>query len=401
MGVDSLKRIERLERQARRYEEEISHLESIIDKLQIEHLEDISEREILLSRISELTCMLRKSEKLCEAKESFIQYRESQLLEFEDEIYNLKQRIAVLASQKKIIMADTHREPSHLKQKDNDQLIELVRGHSQRLVNRTQGHVPTFIAQNNTYRDEIIHAIELVNERLMLSILQDAQSYDLIVQEKELLEVTHDKLQEDFNTLQDDFNQVTDLYDKAKNADRINHERYIKNMDDIKQRCKQEKDKLKTEIKTWGERADYYRNKFEECIKEKEEIERNCLLEINKIKDDINIAKKYINDLGNLYNNSERERTRLNADNISQKERINELENELNRELIKRDHWRNRSNARDQNIRNLTEQIRIREVKIDTGNLRYGRLMVQVHALRIQLRWFRFRHMIPPINPPI
>ena len=105
--------------------------------------------------------------------------------------------------------------------------------------------------------------------------------------------------------------------------------------------------------------------------------------------------------MGNLYNNSERERTRLNADNISQKERINELENELNRELIKRDHWRNRSNARDQNIRNLTEQIRIREVKIDTGNLRYGRLMVQVHALRIQLRWFRFRHMIPPINPPI
>jgi hypothetical protein len=69
--------------------------------------------------------------------------------------------------------------------------------------------------------------------------------------------------------------------------------------------------------------------------------------------------------------------------------------------LAKRDHWRNRSNARDQNIRNLAEQIRLLGLQNQVGYLRYNRLMRQVHALRIQTQWFRFRHMIPPINPPI
>ena len=109
----------------------------------------------------------------------------------------------------------------------------------------------------------------------------------MLYDEKQLLEREIDKLKSDYN-------QISDLYEKAKKADRTNHEHYLKRMDDAKQKCEREKRGL------------------EEVFK--------------------------------------RTRDNLNADIIGHKERINELENELNRELAKKDHWRNRSNARDQNI---------------------------------------------------
>jgi predicted RNase H-like nuclease (RuvC/YqgF family) len=162
-------------------------------------------------------------------------------------------------------------------------------------------------------------------------------SQDMIVNKRDDLRKAYDKLKSDHN-------QVSDLYEKAKKADKTNHKCYLKRMDDAKQKCEREKKGL------------------EEVFK--------------------------------------RTRDNLNADIIGRKERINELENELNRELAKRDHWRNRSNARDQNIQNLAEQIRLLGLQNQVGHLRYNRLMRQVHALRIQMQWFRFRYMIFPINIP-
>ena len=130
-------------------------------------------------------------------------------------------------------MADTHTDPP-LEHLDNDQLKLLVADRAQRLVNRIGGHTPEYNATNEQWRAEIVGAIELLDTRLMI-IATDAQhSRYMLVDEKKLLEREYDKLKGDYD-------QVSDLYEKVKKADKTNHERYLKRMDDAKQKCEREK----------------------------------------------------------------------------------------------------------------------------------------------------------------
>ena len=59
-------------------------------------------------------------------------------------------------------------------------------------------------------------------------------SRDMLYDKKQLLE-------SEYNKLKSDYNQISDLYEKAKRADKTNHERYLKRMDDAKQKCEREK----------------------------------------------------------------------------------------------------------------------------------------------------------------
>ena len=328
MGVDSLKKIERLERQARRYEEEISHLESIIDKLQIKHSEDISEREILLSRISELTCMLRKSEKLCEAKESFIQYRESQLLEFEDEIYNLKQRIAVLTSQKEIIMADTHTD-NPLNNLSNDRLVEEMNNVINKMFSMLDQALKT---SENKIRIEYLQqrglaVIQKLYARYKNNIFQCHQSKDKIEREckesRDLILQENEKLVKDYDILKnkyDDFFEGSDpqelrrtLQEQAKQADINNNlvKQLRKDLSDSQIKCEQEKNELQNHIKTWRERAFHQGNNYDTCKKEKQKMEREFNLKLKNINDKAKDLKNQAIDLGNQYINCERKRIKL------------------------------------------------------------------------------------------
>ena len=91
-------RIKRLERQQARYEEDIQYLYSIIEKLESQKADSESELQSLKDQLAESHRRLRNSERLCDEKEKFILFRESQLLESEDTIYKLKQRILALSS---------------------------------------------------------------------------------------------------------------------------------------------------------------------------------------------------------------------------------------------------------------------------------------------------------------
>ena len=163
MGADSLKKIEHLERQAKRYEQEIFYLESTIEKLDIQHSDDIFEKETLLSHNSKLSQLLRKSESLCDQRELFIQYRESQLLELEGEVYNLKQRIATLSSKKSLKnMEDKTHTDNPLDGLSNDELVQKMNNIINKMFSmlkqnlKTTGNVDRIIS----LREEGLYAIQ-------------------------------------------------------------------------------------------------------------------------------------------------------------------------------------------------------------------------------------------------
>src|SRR5579871_1459076 len=78
-------------RQVDRQEEYIQYLYDVIEILK----QKLSDAEL---QYKEYSGKLRHSEKICNEKEEFILFRESQLSELEDEIYKLKERIKFLTS---------------------------------------------------------------------------------------------------------------------------------------------------------------------------------------------------------------------------------------------------------------------------------------------------------------
>jgi chromosome segregation ATPase len=138
-------KIKRLERQATRYEEYIQYLYKIIEGLQVNAEVNKNEIHDLRTQLSELSHQLKRIEKISNEKELFISYRESQLLEFEDVIHSLKERISFLAQEKRKesnIMTNVHTEPfpnditddnCPLTRLDNSELLGEVRKLSSQL----------------------------------------------------------------------------------------------------------------------------------------------------------------------------------------------------------------------------------------------------------------------------
>jgi len=91
INLENEAKISRLEKQQVRYEKDIQYLYGVIKKFEVRVDYDKKEKDSLTLRISELQSQLRDSEKVCEEKEKFILFRESQLSELEKTIYQLKQ----------------------------------------------------------------------------------------------------------------------------------------------------------------------------------------------------------------------------------------------------------------------------------------------------------------------
>lgn len=100
INLENEAKIKRLERQQARYEEDIQYLYDVIRKLESHISCSDKELQTLREQLEESHKRLKNSERLCEEKEEFILFRESQLLESEDTIYKLKQRILALVAER-------------------------------------------------------------------------------------------------------------------------------------------------------------------------------------------------------------------------------------------------------------------------------------------------------------
>ena len=118
-------KIKSLLAQQNRYENNIKYLYNIIENFQCQSDNNNETITDLKTQLSKTLSQLKHCEKICDDKEKFIQYRESQLIEFENEIYSLKERIKSLTSQKK--MDYTHTDiPIDLTDKSTDELVGII-----------------------------------------------------------------------------------------------------------------------------------------------------------------------------------------------------------------------------------------------------------------------------------
>lgn len=90
INIENEAKIKRLEKQLARYEDEITYLNNLIEKFDSREVANTEE-------LSRLQFELRKSNTLCDKKEEYILFQESHLLESQETINKLKERIDTMA----------------------------------------------------------------------------------------------------------------------------------------------------------------------------------------------------------------------------------------------------------------------------------------------------------------
>jgi chromosome segregation ATPase len=224
-------KIKRLERQATRYEEDIQYLYNIIEKLELQKSHSEKELQSLKDQLAESHRRLKNSDRLCDEKEKFILFRESQLLESEDTIYKLKQRILTLSSKMSesrprsrsrslsrgdIISLETLSN-TRLLEEIADSAEELyqqaigaerlpnvgVAQHLKNRITRASELINTDASTQATIREELLHEIEdykgtihRLDESLQGAIVEITGKSILITELNAALRETHDECEE-------------------------------------------------------------------------------------------------------------------------------------------------------------------------------------------------------------
>src|SRR6266487_5606740 len=147
INCENRAKIKHLESQQVQYEKDIKYLNDVIEKYELQKKSDKETISDLKSQLSEALKRLKHNEQICDQKEKFILFQESQLLKSEDVIYNLKQRIAQLVSErlKEEEMANTHVDPpDNLIGLDNQGILNLIARGSQYLFDKIDHlvHIP-------------------------------------------------------------------------------------------------------------------------------------------------------------------------------------------------------------------------------------------------------------------
>jgi len=207
-------KIKRLERQATRYEEYIQYLYKIIEELHVNAEQDKNEIHDLKTRLSELTRQLKHVKKISNEKELFISYRESQLLEFEDVIHCLKERISFLACEKREsnIMSINHTDPLpgeiDITDYNNVGLVEEIR--------RVVGLMSNSLV--NAYKSERSKADARRAEAQIIQVtrlLYTRYNGDLVDGRIKL-----DDKQDEIDMLQDEYNELIGQYNNLRQISR-------------------------------------------------------------------------------------------------------------------------------------------------------------------------------------
>jgi chromosome segregation ATPase len=166
INLENEAKIKRLERQQARYEADIQYLYSVIEKLESSKKCDEKELRTLRTQLVESHAQLKNAKKICDEKEQFILFWESQLLESEDIIHELKQKISGLSERRDINMARTREDVTPLESLSNAQLLGEIQTHSENLYTYATGRTPN-VRTAQWSRDRIQNASDMLNRRLI------------------------------------------------------------------------------------------------------------------------------------------------------------------------------------------------------------------------------------------
>ena len=141
----------------------------IIEKLEARSEYNKKEKDSLILRISELQSQLRNSEEVCDEKEKFILFRESQLSELEKTIYQLKQPASTSHNK----MSRTRTDLASLDTMTNAQRLEEIQANVERLYLYTvrSERLPD-VGTAERLRERTNRAIVLIHNTLVSQIDQ-------------------------------------------------------------------------------------------------------------------------------------------------------------------------------------------------------------------------------------
>ena len=243
INCENRAKIKRLESQQVRYEKDIKYLYDVIEKYDLQKKSDKETICDLKSQLSEALKRLKHSEKICDEKEKYILFQESQLLESEDVIYNLKQRIAQLVSErllKEEEMADTHVDPpDNLVELDNQVILNLIARGSQYMFDKIDHlvHTPGLRKTCHQWKEMINIGAHTIHNKLISDLHDKEESWQMMKDEYDAMSKICDesvsknkalqekcdysnnrchKLEESFNGLKQELKHSNDDYEKLE-----------------------------------------------------------------------------------------------------------------------------------------------------------------------------------------
>ena len=413
INCENRAKIKRLESQQVRYEKDIKYLYDEIEKYDLQKKGDKETICDLKSQLSEVLKRLKHSEKICDEKEKYILFQESQLLESEDVIYNLKQRITQLVSErlKEEEMADTHVDPpDDLIGLDNQGILNLIARGSQYLFDKIDHlvHTPGLRKTCHQWKEMINIGAHTIHNKLISDLHDKEESWQMMKDEydamSKICEETVNKnktlqgkcdylnnrchkLEESFNGLKLELKLSNDEYGELEKKKKLLELAY-----------KDREYEIEDIIVRKDRRIDYWKQRFDNC----ENGRRILTIEAQTLR----------NDIQRLQNDNQR----LCAERDILRNRIENVHDE-NQGL-----YTEMRALRDQNqtLRTNNQTLRTRNLALQTNNQTLTgerddfqqqvrveqfinrRLTKQIAALRILVRQFQIRNMNPPINiPPI
>jgi len=420
INCENRAKIKRLESQQIRYEKDIKYLNDVIEKYELQKKSDKETICDLKSQLSEALKRLKHNEQICDQKEKFILFQESQLLESEDVIYNLKQRITQLVSErlKEEEMADTHVDPpDNLIDLDNQGILNLVARGSQYLFDRIDHlvHTPGLRKTCDQWREMINIGVHTIHNRLVSDLHDKEQSWQVMKDEYDVMSKICDenvnknktlqgkcdylnnkchKLEESFNGLKLELQFSNDDYEKLE-----------KKKKGLELAYKNKIDELEDVIVRKDRRIDYWKQRFDNCENRRRilTIEVQTLHnEIQRLQSDNRRLSTERNILRNRIENTHNENQGLYTEMRALRTQNQELRNQ--NQVLRTQIQTLQTNILtfQTNNRTLTDERDDLQHQVRVEQFINRRLAKQIAALRILVRQLQIRNMNPPINiPPI
>jgi chromosome segregation ATPase len=309
-------KIKRLLAQQNQYEKSINYLYTVIEKLEVQSDSDNKAISDLKLQLSETLGQLKRCEKVSDDREKFIQYRESQLLEFEDTICNLKARIAYLAKLKK--MDHTHTDiPADLTDKSTDELVGIITERAQYLYNKIDRicHVHDTKLHADQAKQRLIMASRQLHIKFLeqLRTAQDdvkhaQESRLLILDERNVIQEEYDKQSEKLKNCQEDLALFKNQYTELKGQHDEHYRNYIKykNLVNVltheRNDLYNERDNLTEQLRRADIKANHWKTQYTNCTNERNNLrtERNDFIIANqRLQRNVVIARTMIERLIN------------------------------------------------------------------------------------------------------
>ena len=384
INLENEAKINRLEKQQVRYEEDIQYLYGIIEKLEVRSDYSKKEKDSLTLRISELQSQLRNSEETCNEKEKFILFRESQLSELEKTIYQLKQPASTSHNK----MSRTRTDLASLDTMTNAQRLEEIQANVERLYLYTvrSERLPD-VGTAERLRERINRAIVLIHNTLVSQIDQTNNNLTECQNEVKRLNTTLNNSIEEGQILK------ATLADQSADSKSLIHR-----LEESLEGAQAEIEGKDAEIFRLGNICDEQDFRIRNGINQVEERDRH-IGELNaQLEELIGVSERVERNSDNLLRESEQVRRNLEMANRAIGERdvlINQYRNRLN----------NLQDERDVLVDRLDiAWARFMTERLETRSLRRQRLALRIANRQLQIRLMNPGPIIappPPIPQPV